>query len=100
MRTLPENLSYFLKNGLKDSDDGYDYSSELNRILNSDNCQEILSANEIDKIKAYSESVKKIGEITYYTEGKIKELEKDFFGYGGILGFLGLESSKKPEWPF
>lgn len=29
-----EKLKYFLKTALKDMDNGYEYSSELNRILN------------------------------------------------------------------
>ncbi|MCX7923370.1 MAG: hypothetical protein N3B21_15375 [Clostridia bacterium] len=100
-RTIPEKLIYFLKNGVKDVDDGYEYASELNRIVNSDECQVVLSGKEIDKIRDFTDSVKKVGEINHYAEEKIKDIERDFFGSKGILGFLGLSvEEKKPVWPF
>ena len=100
-RQIPENLKIFLKNGIRDLEDGYEYSSELNRILNSDECQESLSGKEIEKLRDYSEKVRKVGEINYYSEEKIKNIELEFFGSQGILGFLGVSSeSPKPLWPF
>lgn len=101
-RELPENLRYFLKNAVKDVDDGYEYASELNRILNSDSCQTALSGREIDALRSYADDVKKnIGEINYYSEEKIKDIEREHFGSKGILGFLGIaQETKKPEWPF
>ncbi len=100
-RNIPQNLIYFLKNGIKDVEDGFEYSSELNRILNSDDCQKELSRKEIDMLKEFSDKVKKVGEINYYTEEKIKEIEREFFGSSGISGFLGIvEEKAKPIWPF
>ncbi len=98
---IPENLKYFLKNGIKDVDDGYEYASELSRILNSDECQTSLSGKEIEALREYADKVKKIGEITYYSEQRIKELEREFFGEQGILGYLGQPAiPDKPLWPF
>lgn len=99
-RKLPENLMYFLKNGIKDAEDGYEYASELNRILNSHDCQTALSAKEIEIMREYSDKVKKVGEITYYTEERIKDIEEEHFGQRGILGFLGVNGDSKPQWPF
>ena len=100
-REIPENLKYFLKNALKDMDDGYEYSSELRRILNSDECQSSLRGGEIEKLKEYADETKKVGEITYYTEERLRKIEEDFFGSDGIEGFLGIKSPKeKPQWPF
>ena len=101
-REVPENLNYFLKNAVKDADDGYEYASELNRILNSDSCQLALSGKEIDALREFADSVKKaIGEINYYSEEKIKEIEREHFGSGGILGYLGaVQEQEKPKWPF
>lgn len=101
-REIPEKLLYFLKNGIKDVEDGYEYSSELNRILNSDECQHTLSAKEIELLRDYADRVKHVGEITYYTEERIKDSEREFFGTRGILGFLGIgqNPSPKPKWPF
>jgi len=101
-RTIPENLLYFLKNAIKDVDDGYEYASELNRILNSDGCQNALSGKEIDALRDFAEDVRKsVGEINYYSEEKIKDIERDHFGERGIKGYLGLEEEKaKPVWPF
>lgn len=99
-RDIPEKLLYFLKNGVKDVDDGYEYASELNRILNSDDCQRVLTEREIDVLRDYADKVKKVGEINYYTEEKIKQIEWEFFGDRGILGFLGVQSQPKPQWPF
>jgi hypothetical protein len=101
-KSLPENLKYFLKNGVADCEDGFEYSSELNRILNSDDCQQNLQPREIDKLRDFSYEVKKIGEFNNYTKDRIKDIEKDIFGNQGILGFLGVEDQKnnKPVWPF
>lgn len=99
-RKIPQKLVYFLKNALKDVDDGYEYASELNRILNSDDCQEALAGREIDRLREYADNVKKIGEINYYAEEKIKDLERECFGSQGILGFLGAVQEQKPQWPF
>jgi predicted house-cleaning noncanonical NTP pyrophosphatase (MazG superfamily) len=99
-RILPENLMYFLKNGIKDAEDGYEYSSELNRILNSHDCQAMLTAKEIEIMREYCDKVKKVGEITYYSEERIKDIETEHFGKRGILGFLGVTAETKPEWPF
>jgi len=99
-RSIPENLVYFLKNGIKDVDDGYEYASELNRILNSDSCQKDLCGKEIDILREFAERVKKIGEINYYSEERIKEIEKELFGSKGILVYLGAADVSKPQWPF
>lgn len=99
-RHIPENLKYFLKNGIKDIEDGYEYASELNRILNSDDCQKALSNREIEMMRDYSERAKKVGEINHYTEEKIKEIEKEMFGSAGIEGFLGIIQQARPIWPF
>jgi predicted house-cleaning noncanonical NTP pyrophosphatase (MazG superfamily) len=99
-RNIPEKLMYFLKNALKDSEDGYEYSSELNRILNSDDCQSALKSKEIEVLKDYSEKVKHVGEINHYSEVRVKEIEEEVFGHRGILGFLGVVPTQKPQWPF
>lgn len=99
-RTIPDKLLYFLKNGLEDVDDGYEYSSELNRILNSDDCQTQLTQKEIEFLREYGEKVKKVGEINHYSKERIKDIEADIFGSRGILGFLGASSQAKPLWPF
>lgn len=100
-QNIPEKLLYFLKNGIKDVEDGYEYASELNRILNSDDCQNNLSGKEIESLREYAEKVKKAGEIDYYTVERIKEIEREFFGTRGILGFLGvIQEPSKPLWPF
>ncbi|HHW48024.1 MAG TPA: hypothetical protein GXX14_05330 [Clostridiaceae bacterium] len=101
-RTVPDNLLYFLKNAIKDVDDGYEYASELNRILNSDSCQTALSSKEIEALRDFADEVKKsAGEINYYSEEKIKDIERRHFGERGIMGYLGLESEKpKFQWPF
>lgn len=100
-RDIPEKLLYFLKNGIKDVDDGYEYSSELNRILNSDDCQLSLKSKEIELLREYSEKVKKVGEINYYSQERVKAIETELFGTRGILGFLGaLNAEPKPQWPF
>lgn len=101
-REVPEKLLYFMKNALKDLDDGYEYASELRRILNSEDCQGALSGKELEALREYAEEVKKVGEINHYTVEKIKEIECDHFGSRGILGYLGLESGTicKPTWPF
>ncbi|MDP4093605.1 MAG: hypothetical protein Q8920_09620 [Bacillota bacterium] len=99
-RNLPQNLMYFIKNGIKDVEDGYEYSSELNRILNSHDCQTSLTSREIEVLRDYAEKVKKIGETNYYAEERIKEIEREVFGTRGILGFLGVAAESKPQWPF
>jgi uncharacterized protein with ACT and thioredoxin-like domain len=99
-RTIPERLVYFLKNGPKDSEDGYEYASELNRILNSDDCQHALKSREIELLRDYAEQVRKLGELDYYVEEKIKETERDIFGTRGIIGFLDGKADSKPQWPF
>jgi hypothetical protein len=101
VRIIPDNLSYFLKNGIKDVDDGYEYASELNRILNSDSCQTGLKSREIEVLRDYAETVKKeVGEINFYSEEKIKEIERDFFGARGVRGFLGEDPENHHQWPF
>lgn len=101
-REVPEKLLYFIKNALKDMDDGFEYASELRRILNSEDCQRTLSAKEIEAMRDYAEEVKKVGEINHYTEEKIREIEREHFGSRGILGYLGIDSGpvNKPVWPF
>lgn len=103
-RNIPEKLIYFLKNALKDVDDGYEYASELNRILNSDDCQTSLNSMEINTLRDYAEKVKKIGEINYYSEEKVKDIEREIFGSRGVLGFLSADHSSgvgsKSAWPF
>ena len=97
---IPEKLIYFFKNAIKDVDDGYEYASELNRILSSDDCQMILSNKEIDTLRDYADKVKEVGEINHYSEERIKEIEKEHFGNRGVLGFLGASTEAKPQWPF
>ena len=63
-RIIPEKLVNFFKNALKDVEDGYEYASELNRILNSDDCQGALSGKEIESLRDFADKVKKVGEIT------------------------------------
>lgn len=99
-RSIPEKLMYFFKNALKDVEDGFEYSSELNRILNSDECQTSLKSKEIEILKDYSEKVKQVGEINHYSEIRVKEIEEEVFGHRGILGFLGVVPTEKPQWPF
>jgi predicted house-cleaning noncanonical NTP pyrophosphatase (MazG superfamily) len=103
-RIIPKALLDFLKNSIKDLDDGYEYASELNRVLNSDDCQLNLSSKEISRLKDFAEDVKKVGEINHYTEERIKNIETEHFGRGGILKFLGINSDSnndtKPIWPF
>ncbi len=101
---IPEKLVYFFKNALKDVDDGYEYASELNRILNSDDCQTALSGLEIETLREFAEKVKKIGEINYYSEERVKDIEREIFGSRGVIGFLSADHSKsassKLNWPF
>ena len=101
-REIPEKLLYFIKTALQDVDDGFEYASELNRILNSDDCQRALTGKEIDAFREYAEEVKKVGEINHYTEEKIRELENEHFGTRGMLGYLKADhgAPKKPVWPF
>jgi hypothetical protein len=101
-REIPEKLLFFYKTALKDLDDGYEYASELNRILNSDDCQRTLSSKEIDDLRDYADEVKKVGEINHYTEVKIKEIETERFGTRGIMGYLSVDhgAPQKPLWPF
>ena len=101
-REIPDKLAYFIKNALQDMDDGYEYFSELNRILNSDDCQNSLTGKEIDALREYAEEVKDVGEINHYTEVRIKELESEHFGSRGISGYLSADhgTPQKPVWPF
>ena len=101
-RVIPNKLMSFYKTALDDVDDGYEYASELNRILNSDDCQIALSPKEIDALREYAEEVKKVGEINYYTREKILEIEKEHFGTRGIPGYLKADHGDpgKPLWPF
>lgn len=99
-RNIPQNLVYFLKNGIKDADDGYEYASELNRILNSDDCQSKLKSKEIETLRDYADKVRKMGEINYYSEERIKEIEREVFGIRGIQGYLEIVHESKPQWPF
>ncbi|TYQ15373.1 UNVERIFIED_CONTAM: hypothetical protein Cloal_1820 [Acetivibrio alkalicellulosi] len=101
-KRIPDKLKYFLKNGLEDFDDGYEYASELSRILNSDDCQQNLTSKEIESIRDFADDIKKIGEFNYYSKDRVKEIETDRFGKSGIIGFLGgtLEDNSKPVWPF
>jgi len=100
-RLIPEKLQNFLKNAIDDVEDGYEYASELRRILNSDDCQRSLTARELDLLYEYAEKVKSVGEITYYTKNRIKDIETDLFGSRGISGFLGIAPEQsKPVWPF
>lgn len=100
-REVPEKLLHFLKNAVKDVDDGYEYASELSRILNSDACQSALTRKEIDALREYADEVRKVGEINYYSEEKIKAIEQEHFGSRGILGYLGvIKEAPKPQWPF
>ena len=100
-REIPDKLVHFYKIALKDMDDGYEYASELNRVLNSDDCQKTLSGKEISTLRDFADEVKKIGEINHYTEVKIKELENEWFGSRGILGYLSADHGgpQKPLWP-
>ncbi len=99
---IPDKLKYFLKTALDDVDDGYEYASELNRILNSDDCQISLSPKEIDALREYAEEVKKVGEINHYTTEQIHEIEREHFGSRGIMGYLKADhgAPEKPIWPF
>lgn len=101
-REIPNKLLSFLKTAPDDVDDGYEYASELNRILNSDDCQAVLSPGETDALREFADEVKKIGEINYYSRDRIAELERKHFGAGGITGYLKGDQGKpeKPVWPF
>jgi len=101
-REIPNKLLSFLKTAFDDLDDGYEYASELNRILNSEDCQTVLSPKEIDALRDYAEEVKKVGEINYYTKERILEIEKEHFGTRGIIGYLKADhgAPEKPVWPF
>lgn len=99
-RNIPQKLINFFKTAVKDVDDGYEYASELNRILNSDDCQTILSSKEIEILRDFADKVKKVGEINHYTEERITEIEAEIFGTRGALGYLGGTHQSKPQWPF
>lgn len=101
-RELPDILLSFLKDGIKDMEDGYEYASEFNRILNSDDCQRILTGRELDALRDYADEVRKVGEINHYTQEKIKEIEREHFGSRGIKGYLHLEEATEQTfvWPF
>lgn len=101
-REIPQKLSSFLKTALDDVDDGYEYASELRRVLNSEECQEALSPKEIDALREYADAVKEVGEIDHYSRERILEIEKEHFGTRGIPGYLKADhgSPQKPVWPF
>lgn len=101
-REIPNKLMSFLKTALEDVDDGYEYASELNRILNSEDCQIALSPKEIDALREYAEEVKKVGEINHYSLERIQEIEREHFGTRGIPGYLKADhgAPEKPAWPF
>jgi len=101
-REIPNKLMTFLKTALEDVDDGYEYASELNRILNSEDCQTVLSPKEIDALREYAEEVKKVGEINHYTTEQIQEIEREHFGERGIPGYLKADHGEpgKSIWPF
>ncbi|KNY24805.1 hypothetical protein [Pseudobacteroides cellulosolvens] len=102
-KNVPEKLVRFFKDMAKDMEDGYEYATELNRILNSDDCQLSLNDMEIETLRDYAEKVKKVGEINYYTEARIKEIEHEIFGSRGVLGFLSDHTSPSfpaARWPF
>lgn len=101
-RVIPGKLETFLKTALDDVDDGFEYTSELRRILNSDECQAALSPKEIDALREYADEVKKIGEINYYSKERILEIEREHFGTRGISGYLKADHGNpgKPVWPF
>ena len=104
-RVIPEKLLSFLKTAVDDVDDGYEYASELRRILNSDDCQTMLSPKEIEALREYADEVKTVGEINYYTKERILEIEKEHFGTRGIPGYLKADygeprKPQKPVWPF
>jgi hypothetical protein len=100
-REIPQKLIIFLKDALKDVDDGFEYSSELYRLLRSDECQINLKEREIDTLREFADKVKNIGEIDCYSEEKIKDIECEVFGNRGILGYLGVETlDPKSKWPF
>lgn len=101
-RVIPGNLAAFLKIALDDVDDGFEYASELRRILNSDGCQAALSPKEIDALREYADEVKKVGEINHYSRERILEIEREHFGTRGIPGYLGIDhgNPEKPVWPF
>ncbi len=101
-RRIPDKLMVFLKTALDDVDDGFEYASELRRILNSDDCQEVLSSKEIDALREYADEVKTVGEINHYSRERIIEIEKEHFGTRGISGYLKADHGEpeKPIWPF
>ena len=102
-KNVQEKIVRFLKDLAKDMEDGYEYASELNRILNSDDCQRSLNSMEIETLRDYAEKVKKVGEINYYTETRIKEIEHEIFGTRGVLGFLADHTSPSftaTRWSF
>jgi|GEM_PF-683658 len=101
---VPDKLLKFFKDTVNDVEDGYEYATELNRILNSDECQMYLNRMEIDTLRDFAERVKKVGEITYYTKERIKEIEQEIFGSRGVLGFLSADHTSYAQpsvkWPF
>lgn len=101
-REIPGKLLYFIKTALQEVEDGYEYASELNRILNADDCQRVLTDKELEAFRDYAGEVKKVGEINHYTEERIKELEIEHFGTRGMLGYLNADhgAPHKPSWPF
>lgn len=97
---IPVSLENFIKNGKEDCDDGYEYASELNRILNSDICQQSLKQKDVDKLREFADEIRKIGEFNNYTKDRIKNLEKDFFGSKGMLAYLNCDSDEDNKKEF
>jgi hypothetical protein len=101
-REIPEKLRCFLENAVNDVEDGDEYWSELNHILNSSECQGSMSIKEIDALRDYADDVKQVGEINSYTIERISEIERERFGSRGIIGYLNSDhgAPSKPVWPF
>lgn len=97
---IPQKLVYFLKNAIKDVEDGYEYANELTRILNSDDCKLSLSSKEMEVLRDFADKVRKVGEINHYSEERIKDIEIELFGRRGVLGFLSANNLPKTQWPF
>ena len=68
---IPYNLRNFLKNAARDVDDGYEYASELNRILNSDNCQKSFSSREIEAPRDFTDAVRKSVHLSTCRGGRL-----------------------------
>lgn len=90
---IPEKLVIFFENTSRTLDDGFEYSSELHRLLSTSDCQDALSSNEIEALRHFAEEVKKVGEINLYTSQRVHNIEKEIFGQRGVLGYLSHRSS-------